>query len=370
MELTEAGALFLLFVVIALVQKANLLALLAFFLGFSAFAVANIPAATFGVQPYHILGGAAICKASHLLLTKYTQPRIGPHQPFFWAYLFVAVVIFSMLLLAFQQKMPSRILAQSVLLIFGVCVAASIFILVRDKESLVGILKWYLFGGLFVAIWGMLQWACSILGIEYPSWIFNNSVSSAADLFDQVAIAGLPRISSVAIEPSYLGRYLGTLGAVMLVLSQDGQARIISAGWTKIIVIGSVLVISTSSTAYLFIGLMAMYVFLTDVRQFTRYTAIGLSVACVLLLLHPEFVDVFSKMTIDKAQSGSYEERTSSMLFGYRAFADAPFFGNGWGWMPEGEGVHDTIFKICSSLGVVGFWLKAYPSGSGSAYMW
>jgi hypothetical protein len=73
--------------------------------------------------------------------------------------------------------------------------------------------------------------------------------------------------------------------------------------------------------------------------------------------MHPEFIDVFSKMTIDKTQSGSYEERTSSMLFGYRAFADAPFFGNGWGWMPEGEGVHDTIFKICSSLGIVGFWL-------------
>jgi hypothetical protein len=73
--------------------------------------------------------------------------------------------------------------------------------------------------------------------------------------------------------------------------------------------------------------------------------------------MYPEFIDVFGKMTIDKTQSGSYDERTASMLFGYRAFADAPFFGNGWGWIPEGEGVHDTIFKICSSLGVVGFCL-------------
>lgn len=242
------------------------------------------------------------------------------------------------------------------LLIFGVCVAASIFILVRDEDSLARILRWYLRGGVFVAMWGILQWACSILGIEYPSWIFNNSVSSAAELFDQVAIAGLPRINSVAIEPSYLGRYLGTLAVFMLVLDQS-QARILSYGWIKLTVIGSVLVLSTSSTAYLCIGLVAMYVFFTDVRQFTRYTALALSGACAILLLHPEFIDVFIKMTIDKTQSGSYEERTSSMLFGYQAFANAPFFGNGWGWMPDGEGVHDTIFKICSSLGVVGFWL-------------
>ena len=280
MELTVAGALFLPLVVIALMRETHVLALLAFFLGFSAFAVVNIPAATFGVQPYHVLGGAAICMALRtLLLSTYSQPRIGPAQPFFWAYFFVAAIIFSMLLLAFEKAIPARILAQSVLLIFGVCVAASIFVLVRDKESLTGTIRWYLRGGLFVAMWGMLQWACSMFGIEYPSWIFNNSMSSAADLFDQVAIAGLPRISSVAIEPSYLGRYLGTIAAIMLVLDQNGPARILQAGWIKLTVIGLVLVLSTSSTAYLCIGLVAMYVFLTDVRQFTRYMAIGVFAA-------------------------------------------------------------------------------------------
>jgi hypothetical protein len=161
MELTVAGALFLPLVVVALMRETHVLALLAFFLGFSAFAVVNIPAVTFGVQPYHVLGGAAICMALRtLLLSTYSQPRIGPAQPFFWAYFFVGAIIFSMLLLAFQKTIPARILEQSVLLIFGVCVAASIFVLVRDKESLTGIIRWYLRGGLFVAMWGMLQWAC------------------------------------------------------------------------------------------------------------------------------------------------------------------------------------------------------------------
>jgi hypothetical protein len=69
--------------------------------------------------------------------------------------------------------------------------------------------------------------------VEYPSWAFNNSMSSAADLFDQVAIAGLPRINSVAIEPSYLGRYLGTIAAVMLVLDQKRQAENTASGVDK-----------------------------------------------------------------------------------------------------------------------------------------
>jgi hypothetical protein len=358
MELTLTGAVFLLLVGLAITHEERTIGLLAFFLGFSAFAVVNIPAATFGVQPYHILGGVIICMAlKALLLSTYPRPRIGPAQSFFWAYLFVAAVIFSTLLLAFQERIPGRILVQTLLLIFGVCVAAGIFVLVRSKHALNSALEWYFRGGISVAMWGILQWMCAIFGVEYPSWAFNNSMSSAADLFDQVAIAGLPRINSVAIEPSYLGRYLGTIAAVMLVLEQKRQAEILPAGWVKLALIGAVLVLSTSSTAYLCVGLVAVYVFFTDVRQFTRYTAIAVFAACALLFVYPDFIDVLSKMTIDKTQSGSYDERTGSMLYGYKAFADAPFFGNGWGWIPEGEGVHDTIFKICSSLGVVGFCL-------------
>jgi hypothetical protein len=75
------------------------------------------------------------------------------------------------------------------------------------------------------------------------------------------------------------------------------------------------------------------------------------------VFFYPDFIDVFIKMTFDKTETGSYDERTASMLFGYKAFAEAPFFGNGWGWFPEGEGVHDVIFKICSSVGIVGFCL-------------
>jgi hypothetical protein len=358
MELTVTGAAFLLLVGLAITHEKRTIALLAFFVGFSAFAVVNIPAATFGVQPYHILGAVAICMAlKTLLLSTYPRLRIGPAQPFFWAYLFVAAVIFSTLLLAVQARIPGRILAQTLLLIFGVCVAASIFVLMRDKESLSGAIKWYFRGGLFVAMWGILQWLCAISGVEYPSWAFNNSMSSAADLFDQVAIAGLPRINSVAIEPSYLGRYLGTIAAVMLVLDQKRQAEILQAGWIKLVLIAIVLVLSTSSTAYLCVGLVAMYVALTALRQFARYTAIGVFAVCALLFVHPEFIDVFTKMTIEKTQSGSYDERTASMLYGYKAFAASPFFGNGWGWVPEGEGVHDVIFKICSSVGIVGFCL-------------
>jgi hypothetical protein len=102
-----------------------------------------------------------------------------------------------------------------------------------------------------------------------------------------------------------------------------------------------------------------MYVALTALRQFARYTAIGVFAVCALLFVHPEFIDVFTKMTIEKTQSGSYDERTASMLYGYKAFAASPFFGNGGGWVPEGEGVHDVIFKICSSVGIVGFCLFA-----------
>jgi O-antigen ligase/polysaccharide polymerase Wzy-like membrane protein len=356
MELTVTGALFLPLVVIAMMRETILLASLAFFLGFSAFGVVNIPAATFGVQPYHFLGGVAVLTAMKTLsLSTYPRPRIGPAQPFFWAYFFVAAVIFSALLLAFQEKIPGRILVQSLLLIFGVCVAASIFVLVRDRESLNGAIKWYLRGGLFVAGWGVLQWMCAVLGVEYPSWAFNNSVSSAAELFDQFAVAGLPRISSVAIEPSYLGRYLGTVAAVMLVLDQSRQHRLLPFGWIKLSLVGTVLLLSTSSTAFLCIGLVSLYVFLTDVRQFVKYAALGIAGACFIIYLHPEFIEVISMMTIKKSQSGSYHERTASMIYGYKAFATAPFFGNGWGWIPEGEGVHDTLFKICSSLGVVGF---------------
>jgi O-Antigen ligase len=358
MELTVTGALFLPLVFIAIMSEAKVIASVAFFVGFSAFAVVNIPAATFGVQPYHILGGIAICLAlKRLILSTYPRPRIGFAQPFLWAYLFVAAVILSTLLLGFEKRIQGSILVQSVLLIFGVCVAASIFVLVRDKQSLDVAIKWYIRGGLFVVLWGLLQWACAILGVEYPSWAFNNSMSSAADLFDQVAIPGLPRVNSVAIEPSYLGRYLGTMAAVMLVLDQERQTETLPLAWMKLGAIGLVLTLSTSTTAYFCVGLVAIYVALTDVRQFMRYTAIGVFAVCALLFAHPEFIDVFAKMTFDKTQSGSFDLRANSMLYGYKAFADSPFFGNGWGWFSDSEGVHDTIFKISSSLGIVGFYL-------------
>jgi hypothetical protein len=193
--------------------------------------------------------------------------------------------------------------------------------------------------------------------MEYPSWLFNNSVSHAADYFHQVAIPGVPRISSAAIEPSMLARYLGTIAAVMLVLDQKRRAEILPGGWVKLAMIGAVLVLSTSTTAYFCVAMLAMYVALTDVRQFARYTAIGIFAVCALLFVHPEFADVFIKTTILKEESGSYAERTGSMLFGYKGFALSPFFGNGWGWMGESEGVHDLIFRISSSVGIVGFCL-------------
>jgi hypothetical protein len=81
MELTVTGGLFLLLVGLAITRERRIIALLAFFTGFSAFAIVNIPAATFGVQPYHILGGIAICMAlKTLLLSTYPRPRIGLAQ--------------------------------------------------------------------------------------------------------------------------------------------------------------------------------------------------------------------------------------------------------------------------------------------------
>ncbi|MFO1145579.1 MAG: O-antigen ligase family protein [Rhodospirillales bacterium] len=159
----------------------------------------------------------------------------------------------------------------------------------------------------------------------------------------------------MTLEPSYFARFLAPATLVLVVLLGEGvgpRRPLVAC----LVLFTVAMLLSTSTIGY--VGLM-----LTGVVACALYArrllpllgAIGALTGAVLLAF-PRALTAVLSVTVDKSESGSYEYRLWTMQQGYDAFATAPFFGHGWGWYAGGAvaSVHDFLFKMLSSVGVVG----------------
>ena len=216
MELTLVGG----FVIaigfwLSMTSHERLVQSIVFFASFSGTAVLNF--GEYGMAPDVVL-------LSFLLLASVLSGRVlvparisGDHLTVgFLILVFTSIVGLSSLFNGAAHGLVSLQVTQTVYLLFGVCLTLVMSVEFATLERLEAGLAALRASAIFISAWGLLQLACYYTGLEYPAFLFNNSTSHFADMYDQKAAEGVVRIASVATEPSFMAASLmifGTFGA-------------------------------------------------------------------------------------------------------------------------------------------------------------
>lgn len=320
---------------------------------FSATAVANFPAVPFGLQPYHWFGLLLVASTAMLRLPQFLRhvsPLAGINKTLF-PFLVWGIVA----TLATGTKGTS--VAHMVHLAFGTCVMICVVTNTarwKDRETAVRAL---VAGNLFAAGWGIFALVCGVTGLPYPDWIFNNSegqfVGTSTEMF-----WGIPRLASVATEPSYLVRSLVPtlcllMGLWLYGLRTKTAVPLLRPLHWKAMLLAIVALLSTSS-----LGIVALAVAslgpLFWAKRTRKYIvaiySVGAAFIAYLYLTNPIVVDLANVLLFGKLEYGSGTDRIVSVADASEAFAAHPIFGAGPGLITS----HDLFLKLLSNFGVVG----------------
>jgi hypothetical protein len=219
-----------------------------------------------------------------------------------------------------------------------------------------------LYSGIFIACWGIFQFFCNVTGFPYPDFLLNNSGSASGRGFLEKLDTGIHRVSSAAVEPSVLAQGLLTLLPLTLPAWLK-RGFVFSRRRDRLVAVLFIVVLflSTSSTAYIGLAILALTYVAYAVRAgslsktksilvFALIGILGMAVVAVAFISVPFVSDVVNSALLSKASSGSGIERamTISLAFGY--FQRYPILGIGWGSATS----HDLIVKLLSNVGIVG----------------
>ena len=358
--LTLTGCVIIVLAIVLSRLVANpLLVIFTFFIPFSATAIINIPSFTFSITPYHFFGGLLIATVGAAWLKQgINEAALDLACPFFWMTTFIVFLLGWLFAAAAVRGVTATVMLQTAILVMGLLVTWALAHSIETPTTARRLALAYLASGIFVASWGILQWICLNTGIHFPDDIFNNSISKGVNSDEILKNVGFTvyRMSSVTLEPSYFARFLcpALLFIIVLLGNGVGPKRLLKGCF---VLFAAAVLLSTSTIGYLGLVLAGMAaVVLYARRLLPLMTIIGAGVA-VVLLSFPRVLQAVLSVTVDKSESGSFDYRLWSMAQGYHAFTSAPFFGHGWGWYAGGAvaTVHDFLFKMLSSVGVVGF---------------
>jgi len=257
--------------------------------------------------------------------------------------------------------LTSHSFTQLLYLIFGgtiaICVAHS-NMRDRDRHETEQII---LLSGLFIALWGLVQFFCNITGAAYPDYIFNNSGSASGKGFLET-LDGVGRVCSVATEPAVFAQALISLLPLTLAAwLRKGSVlspRIDRACAVLFVVL---LLVCTSSIGYL--GLLILGILLLPLLWRTHtisalkalkiaamVTAALTALVVVSVSSIPVVSDVINSALLNKATAGSGVERGMTIVLAFGYFQKFPLLGIGWGSATS----HDLLVKLLSNVGVVG----------------
>lgn len=298
----------------------------------------------------------------------------------YWIIAFLAVATFSLVMPAFingrlqiaspylgdNEQAPLFLtghnFTQLLYLIFGGIIAICVAHLNLDDERREETERIILYSGLFIACWGILQFLCNVTGVSYPAFLLNNSGSASGRGFMETLTPGVGRISSAAVEPSVLAQGLLTLLPLTLPAWRK-RGYVFSRRRDRLLALFFVLVLilSTSSTAYIGLVILALMFVLYSVRtgSFSKTKAVlvfallGIAAGAVLTVAFisvPVVSQVANSVLLSKASSGSAIERTMTIVLAFGYFQKYPILGIGWGSATS----HDLIVKLLSNVGIVG----------------
>lgn len=380
MEITPIGWILLPLAVISYWLAPQILYPLAvFFLPFSATAVVNVGSvdSSSGVQASMLFGALWIVRELPALgQFPPLQSKQRLRTPVFFLGLFVFVVLLSLVMplwinghfviespeLADSGSVPLRFTArhvtQTIYLIYGILFTILVALRNSDSKELVRSIRIFMVSAIFVSFWGFLQFACGMLDIEYPAFIFNTSkTESALGYTQELRDIGLKRISSVATEPSMFAQCL-LIAAVLALFTVVNPRPLFSRNWDRLalaIIVGALL-ISTSTTAYLgLVGILVLYAFALVYLRILRAKYIVplltfAGILCFTFAMSSSAKDVFQSMIVEKGESYSVLSRVNSVLLARDYFVQYPILGLGWGSVTS----HDLVFKLLSNTGIAG----------------
>ncbi|MEF2073924.1 O-antigen ligase family protein [Consotaella aegiceratis] len=320
------------------------------FTAFSSTAVVNLPGFTFGLQPWHLFSAALAI----LFLVGVIRIPASGHAAAITTLLagFLIAILLSIFAKAIESSVAISNFTQAAIAVDGLITAAMVAFFCSSEKRLLAALRVFVWSAVAVALWGIFQAACGYIGLPYPAWLFNNSISDSADMFAQ-SVGGIPRISSVAVEPSFFARYAVAGAGIALVMADisSGRERFYYRAAAALIVLTAIG--STSTSAYIGLVLLFALWIAMDVRR-GWIAAIAASGGLLLLaMVEPSFVTALWRMTGDKAASGSFYERFGSVLAALRLFGEHPLFGHGWDELAS----YDVLSALLYHVGAVG-WLS------------
>lgn len=246
-------------------------------------------------------------------------------------------------------------------LVFGIIL--SIFVAAENwhPAKLFRTLRLYVSSCIFAAVWGIYELFCNVSGHVYAAQIFNTSKNGSAmgykEAFDMGRLI-VGRISSVALEPSDLAEEL-LFAFVILLVCLGVRRSILSRGWDwlAVVLIGMVLLMSTSSTAYF--GILAAMI-LSGValaragsRRWKLYIASPVAILAMVALITawvPLVNRVVQTAIFLKYVNGSGHTRLESVQIAVRSFARHPIIGSGWPAVQS----YDLVFLILANTGLIG----------------
>jgi hypothetical protein len=355
MEVTIVGLVCMVLGVLNLARPVNLTCWLAAAVTFSATAVINVPAIPFGFQPYHWFGVLLII--STLML----KPRALVRSIFVLrggALWLIAFLLWGILAAA-ATGLSGTSIAHMVHLTLGAAIMFSVVVNCKSIEAILLVVQWLVAGALAAALWGVLQFVLFILGVDYPVAIFNNSVGEFAIGFDSTVLQGfLPRINSVATEPSYLVRSLVPVMALMLTLwaLQERTLKISASGPLRDIriwIFVLICLLSTSTLGLVGLSLLGVGLFVWVRGARTAITALGVAMTMAvtaLVISLPMLNELADELLFGKLELGSGLERVNSVSDALSTFSESPFFGAGPGLVTS----HDLVVKLLSNFGFFG----------------
>lgn len=350
-----------------------------FFLPFSATAIVNVGSAdsASGVLASMLFGSLWIAKElPQLGQFPATESRRLLRRPVFQLGLFVFVVLLSLLVPFWVDghfvienpelgdtgsaplQFTTRHITQTLYLVYGI--VFTIFVAFRNSDSrqLLRSIRIFMVSAVFVSLWGFLQFACGMLNLEYPAFIFNTSkTESALGYTQEIREIGLTRISSVATEPSMFAQCMLIAVVIALFMIVNPQP-LFSKKFDRLalaIILGALL-ISTSTTAYLGLaGVLVLYALALAYLRVLRAKFIipvlaFLGILGLIFAMIFPVANVFQSVIVEKGESYSVLARVNSVLLARDYFLQFPILGLGWGSVTS----HDLVFKLLSNTGVAG----------------
>lgn len=237
-------------------------------------------------------------------------------------------------------------LTQVLYFIFG-CLITYIIAINNKQEIIRKLLKIYLISSLFVCTWGLFEIFCFYTGLPYPAFLFNQN---SMNFSGTIVLNGIPRITSVALEPSILSQQLLTT-IPLLFWAYFYKSYIFSKAvdFLALTLITVVLALSLSTSAYA--GLAIIYLLITF-NLFRKKTikmwflVLNIVIITAIFFSLPFIIeDIYNKLN-----SFSGVERLRAFSHGWEYFTKYPVLGIGWGVLPS----LDLVINILTGSGILG----------------